>query len=288
MDGEQGSGPAAVGLDLVDAMSIAEIAEARFMWATVALSPRSVRRALGIQAARIGSGVALAMRHDPTGGYWNKALAHGLTEEVDDALIAELVGFYRAAEAPAAAIQIPPALLPEDWEDIAGRHGLRGGTTVAKMLRHRTVPVTEAATDLQIRGVDARQAQPWAELFLRGFDMPTQEDLVAMIASVVGRDFYAYGAWDGDRMVGISSVFIGGDVAAMCGAAAVPDVRGRGVQSALLRVRIEAAIDAGCTWLSAETAVERDGVRSPSLHNLHRAGFVDMYERRTWVWRPSA
>ncbi|WP_062293479.1 GNAT family N-acetyltransferase [Demequina phytophila] len=283
-----GDGPEALGIDLAQAMDLCEVVEARSMWGTVAMSPRETRRALGIRAARIGSGIALATAHDPTGGHWNKALAHGLTEPVDDALIAELVAFYRASGAPAAAIQIAPALLPEDWEDIAARHGLAGGSTVVKMLRHRRTPVAPAATELDLRGVDARGAHEWAATFLTGFGMPTQPDLVDMIASTVGRDFYAYGAWDGEALVGAACVFIGGDAAQLAGASTLPAARGRGAQSALLSERITAATDAGCVWIAGETGAEKDGEHNPSLHNMLRAGFVPMYERRNWVWRRPA
>ncbi len=280
-------GPEALGLDLTTAMRIAELSEAHMMWATVALSPRGVRRALGVRAARIGTGIALAIAHDPTGGFWSRALAHGLTDPVDDALVAELVSFYRGADVPAAALQIPPALLPDDWEDIAARHGLRAGTTLTKMLRHRGAEPSAPATELEIRGVDERDSVPWAEVLVRGFELPTQEDLIAMVASTVGRDFYAYGAFDGGRQVASASIFIDGDMAAMAGAATLPDARGRGAQSALIAARVDAAVDAGSTWISAETGSERGVDRSASLRNLHRAGFVDMYERRNWVWRPA-
>ena len=276
-----------LGLDDATATRIAELAEARMMWATVAVSPREVRETLGIQAARIGSGIALAMAHDPTGGYWNKAIAHGLTGPVDDALIAELVGFYEGAGAPAAAIQIPPALLPEDWDDIAGRYGLKAGTRLHKMLRHRSAP-TAGETELDVRGVDTHHSEAWARVLIEGFGMPTEPALVEMISSTIGRDFFAFGAWDGDRLVASGGVHLGGDVAALSGAATLPDARGRGAQTGLLTARIRAAVDAGCTWISAETGSERGVDRSMSFRNLRRAGFVELYERPNWVWRPAA
>ncbi|MDN4489443.1 GNAT family N-acetyltransferase [Demequina sp. SYSU T00068] len=287
MDAATPRGPEALGLDPETAMSIAELSEARALWSTVALSPRGVRRAMGIQAATFGSGIALAMQHDPTGGYWSRALAHGLTEPVDDALVGRLVDFFRGAEVPAAAIQIPDVLLPGDWDQIAARHHLRAGRTLVKLIRHRSTPVAEAPTELRVSGIDARDAPAWAEVLIRGFGMPTQEDLVAMLASIVGRDFYAYGAFDGDRLVAAANVFIGGDVAHMAGSSTLPDSRRRGAQAALLRVRIEAATDMGCTWITAEAPAEDDPEGGESLRTMRRAGFVELYRRRNWVWRPS-
>jgi hypothetical protein len=45
------------------------------MYQYVSKAPPSVARALGITSARIGGGVVLSMRNDPT-DYWNKGLAH--------------------------------------------------------------------------------------------------------------------------------------------------------------------------------------------------------------------
>jgi hypothetical protein len=54
----------------------------------------------------------------------------------------------------------------------------------------------------------------------------------------------------------------------MFGAATVPHGRRRGAQSALLAVRAQAAHNAGCRWLVAETGAEGPGEHNASLHNV--------------------
>ena len=73
---------------------------------------------------------------------------------------------------------------------------------------------------------------------------------------------------------------------AFCGAATLEEARGRGAQSAFMERRVADARAAGCQWLSAETWQEFDGQHNPSLHNMLRAGFVEVYDRGNFIWRP--
>lgn len=73
----------------------AEGAEAEFMFAFESGAPDAVREQLGTTTVRLHSGVVLAMRNDPTGGYWNKALGSGVTEPVTDEVIGDVLDIYR-------------------------------------------------------------------------------------------------------------------------------------------------------------------------------------------------
>ena len=78
---------------------------------------------------------------------------------------------------------------------------------------------------------------------------------------------------------------VDGDAAGLFGAATLATHRGRGAQSGLLAARLRAAAEAGVRWVSAETGAEAPGSHNPSLHNIRRAGLVDVYERPNWLWR---
>jgi GNAT superfamily N-acetyltransferase len=86
-------------------------------------------------------------------------------------------------------------------------------------------------------------------------------------------------------MISAANLFIANDVAVLGGAATLPDHRGRGGQSALMSARIAAAAAAGCEWFSTETGAESDDDPNPSLHNMRRLGFVELYERTNWIYR---
>lgn len=201
-------------------------------------------------------------------------------------LVAEIVERYRSAGAPAGVLQIAPSVLPEGWDEICARHGLEAGSVWAKLLRPAASPAKESTTDLRVGVLPPEEGLAWATVFAKGFEMPADPDLLAMFAAATtAPGFTPYGAWDGDRLVSGAQLHVAGTTAALSGAATLEEFRGRGAQSAFMTLRIRAAKAAGCDWISTETWQEADGNHNDSLHNMLRAGFVEVYDRRNWVWR---
>ncbi len=271
-------------------MLLAEAAESAFMLAFAAGAPPDARAALGMSHHRVGGGVVLSMAADPTGGYWSKALGFGLTEPVTDEVVGEVVAIYRAAGEAVATLQVAPHALPEDWEDICGRHGLVRGSTWVKLLRPAALGAPPASTDLRVGPAGPADSDAWGRTFCVGFGMPEDPDLLALFGSATegSNGFHPWAAWDGDRLVAGAILHVAGPTAAFCGAATLPEARGRGAQSVFVARRLELACALGCAWLSAETWQEGEGQHNPSLQTLRRAGFVDAYDRVNWIWRPSA
>ncbi|GAB3871177.1 GNAT family N-acetyltransferase family protein [Terrabacter terrigena] len=274
-------------MGVTQATALAESAEAEFMYAFETGAPPSARSALGMTAVRLGGGVVLAMGADPTGGYWNKALGFGVTEPVTDALVRAVLEVYRASGSAVAVLQLAPAALPEDWDDICGRHGIVGGTVWAKLLRSAGPEIRPTTTELRVGRIGPGDVDDWSRVYCAGFEMPEDPDLVAFFGSGTdeARGFHSFGAWSGDRLVAAANLHVSGTVAAFCGAATLPGERRRGAQSAFMAARLAEATRLGCEWMSAETWQEFDGHVNPSLHNMERAGFVQVYDRRNWVWR---
>ncbi|MEW9528803.1 hypothetical protein [Microbispora sp. NPDC049125] len=267
--------------------ALAERSEAEAVYDFVAGAPASVRAALGIDALRIGGGVALSMRDDPT-EFWSKALGFGIDEPVTADLMDEVCAFYRFHRTPIATFQLAPSVLPEDWADICARLNLRAGSPWVKLVcdAQAPAPTTGWQETLRVRRVEPEQAAAWASVVLRVFGMP-EEHLSEMVASSVGRSgWHSYGAWEGDDLVAAGTVYVRQDTAQMFAGSTLPHARRRGAQSALLAARAAAAGAAGCRWLVAETGAEAPGEHNSSLHNMLRAGFEVLYERQNWVWRP--
>ncbi|WP_113700028.1 GNAT family N-acetyltransferase [Nonomuraea lactucae] len=264
---------------------IAESAEAENLFLLLDGAPASVKATLGMASARVGGGVLLAMRDDPVGGFWNKALGFGFAEPVTGDLIADVCDFFREQKSPGANLQFAPSVLPPDWERICAANGLTAGTQWVKL----ACPVEDfqsGTSDLRISAVDSRQASEAASLLMDVFGMP-QGALTDMFVSVARHDqVQAFAAWDGDDMVAAGYVSFLGQAAAFSGGATLPAYRNRGAQSALLAARARAAAEAGCRWLISETALPDEGSANPSLNNMLRAGFKPLYERRNWLWSP--
>ena len=265
--------------------SLAEAAEAEFMYQYESTASPATKRALGIETARIGGGVCLSVRHDVT-GYWSKALGFGVTEPVTEELVDELVAFYLAKKATGAVIQIAPARLPEDWPEICRRHGLTPTSPWIKLVGAVDHVQMSHTTDLSIRPVDPDDYPQWASTALRGFGMPT-EGLSDMLAEALAHPgFRPFAAWDGDEMVAAANLFVHGTVGSLNATATLSTHRNRGAQSALIAARAKEAANAGCRWLCAETGKPGAGEINPSLTNLVRSGLRPLYERQNWAWAP--
>ncbi|WP_203886438.1 hypothetical protein [Planotetraspora kaengkrachanensis] len=271
-------------MSLTEPTALAEGAEAEFMYQYESTMPPSTRSAFGVTTTRIGGGVALSMRRDPT-GYWSKALGFGFGEPVTRDLIDRVIDFYRAEGSTGAVIQIAPAALPPDWEDIRAGHDLRPGSEIVKLW----CPVgdfTSGETAMRVGPVGPGDAEEWASVVLRGFGMPEEGIADMLVASVGHPDFRPFGVWDGDRLVAGANLFVNGEVGSLNTGSTLPSHRDRGAQSALLAARAKEAANAGCRWLVAEAGRPADGQSNPSLNNMLRAGLRQLYIRRNWIWRP--
>ncbi|MFI5707196.1 GNAT family N-acetyltransferase [Kribbella sp. NPDC051620] len=268
----------------MDLAELLETAEAESIWGYETHAAPEVIERFGMASARIGGGVALAVRNDPT-NYWSRALGFGFTEPVTAEVVASITDFYRGNGNPIAVLNLAPSVLPADWDAICAKEGITGGGTWVKLARPAG-PVAAPDTELRVAEIEPADAEQWASVLTRGFGMP-EELLVPMAKSVVGRPGWtAYGAYEGDQLVAAATLLISGEVAEFCGAATLPEHRGKGAQSALLAARAQKAGAEGVQWFSAETGKPDEGEQNVSLNNLARAGFEIQYDRRNWIWRP--
>lgn len=267
-----------------DLTLLAEGVECEFMYSYESRAPEPAYTDLGIATTRIGGGVALAMRNDPSGGYWSKALGFGITEPFTARTLDDVLDFYREQGVAQAVLQLVPSVLPAGFDEVAAARGLEAGSTWLK-LAARPGDVAAAPTSLRVGPVPTAEAERWANVVLSGFGMPAG-GLTDMLTATVGEPAWRpYAAWDDAELVAGGNLFLHDGAASLNAAATAPGHRGLGAQSALIAARARAAAEAGCQWLFAETGKPAPGTQNPSLNNMRRAGLVPLYERRNWVWR---
>jgi GNAT superfamily N-acetyltransferase len=262
--------------------ALAETAEAEFYYECVMDAPARTRDALGISGTRIGGGVVLSMRGDTT-NFWSKALGFGADEPVTPELMHEIVAFYRAEGTPSAILQFAPSVLPAHWPSIAGDFGLKGGTDWLKLAAALHEVRTVGTTPLRAGKVSAQDAEEWARVVLRGFELPESQFSI-FAAYFEHPDFTPFAVWDGDEIVAAANLSVYGPVGSLNTAATLPTHRNLGAQSALITARLHAAYEAGCTWVIAETGKPQPGTVNHSLANLERAGLRRLYARHNWRW----
>jgi GNAT superfamily N-acetyltransferase len=269
----------------------AERSEAEALYDFETGAPARVRAALGMEALRVGGGVALSMRADPT-QFWSKGLGFGFDEPITAELMAQVCGFYRSQRSPMTVLQLAPSVLPGDWDEICAKENITGGSAWVKLVADvgtvldRVEQHAPLAPELRVGPVTPGDAAAWASVMLRVFEMP-EEHLAEMVSASVGRPgWHPHAVWQGEEIVATATMHVHDDTAQFFGGATLPSTRRKGAQTALLAARARAAHTAGCRWLVAETGVEQPGDHNSSLHNMLRTGFDVLYERRNWIWRP--
>ena len=124
------------------------------------------------------------------------------------------------------------------------------------------------ASAYPIRELAPHQAAEFDAIFRRSRDMPVS--LSGWAAQVVGRrSWRCFGAFDGDRVIATGAVFIGGDFAWLGFGSTLAPFREQGLQSTLIKVRIDAARGAGVSLITAGArecqAAGRPILRSPTF-----------------------
>jgi len=138
------------------------------------------------------------------------------------------------------------------------------------------------AGKVQVSKVTPGEIRPWAEAVLRSFfegpEEPPRTLLEGAIAMGSIPSATGWMAQIDDRIAGGGSLIIHDGVALICGDGTLPAFRGQGVQSALLRARLDQARQAGC-----DLAVICTQPGSGSQRNAERQGFYVVYARTMMV-----
>ncbi len=211
-----------------------------------------------------------------------RAVGMGLDRPFTEADLDHIEAFYRSHKAPAQ-VDLTPLHPPEVWEMFKVR-----GYAVAELnnVLFRRLDANESfpppPAGCEIRPSRLEEADAASTVVERAFfpdgAPPEYRGLLAPLYQMDGgRAFVAY---VGGTMAacGTGLVIAKHRVFAMCGAGTLTGFRGRGLQTALLRVRLQAAAEAGC-----EFAVVVTNGGSASQRNCERLGFRVAYSKATVI-----
>ncbi|WP_433524808.1 GNAT family N-acetyltransferase [Nocardia pseudovaccinii] len=148
----------------------------------------------------------------------------------------------------------------------------------------------QPAEGIEIRDVGHDAFETWVNVVVDGFATPdsqgvaSHEEFPREAIERAERDLTATSGFVGSlamvdgKPAGGASLRLSDGVAQLCGAATLPEFRRRGVQGALLSVRLAAAAAAGC-----DLAVVTTLPGSKSQQNVQRLGFQLLYPRAVLV-----
>jgi GNAT superfamily N-acetyltransferase len=236
-----------------------------------------------VAVERIRGGVAVFAGVDSP---VTQAIGVGINGPVEDDDLNRLGDFFQRRNAPAAA-EVCPFVDMSLYEKLAAR-----GYRLLEVSNVLVREISKATSEQKEppRGVTVRQAEPdeaklWTRTVAQGFaeHFPvTQEILDVMEGFFHGKSASPFLAFVDGQVAGGGALTIHDGVCGLFGASTLPDLRGRGVQTELLRARIHWAAIQGC---DLGVSITQPG--SASQRNIERAGFQVAYTR-TKLIRPLA
>jgi len=233
---------------------------------------QALHPAARVQIEPAGAGMAVFEKPDSP---LNRCGGLGMDTPVDAAVIEFVEDFYRKAGEPARFSLCP--LADESLLEVLKERAYR--LEKFYTLLARTLPEAGAALDLP-EGVSIRRTTPadaelWLDTVARGFSAPDEPD-EAML-DILGPNFHAanavtFLAYQGNEPAGGAGMYIHEGVVEFGSASTLLPYRRRGIQTALLKTRMQAARREGC-----DLAVVLTSPGSHSQRNLQRLGFEIAY-----------
>jgi GNAT superfamily N-acetyltransferase len=240
----------------------------------------------GATSLSVGGGYAVFMG---AGSPLSQAQGMGLYGPVDDADLERMEAFYRERGAP---IQLELASLAEaSLLRLLSRRGYRAVEQTHVLVRpigqkepktaggsSRDEKADAAATEVAVTPVPPDEVVTWAESVLRCFfEDPAELPGSLLEGAIAMASIPAVSGWlarvDG-RIAGGGALVMHNALALICGDGTLPEFRSQGVQTALLRARLDRARRVGC-----DLAVICTQPGSSSQRNAERQGFQVVYAR---------
>jgi ribosomal protein S18 acetylase RimI-like enzyme len=137
--------------------------------------------------------------------------------------------------------------------------------------------------DMEIRPVRPDEVLRWAEVLARGFSEAGNITPDVFLPLVTAPSSMAFLARVEGQIVGggAGSLFPAEGIAAMYGAATLPEFRNRGVQNALFQARMRRAAEAGCRWAVVCTQPGTVSQRNAERNGLSVA-YTKVAMQRRW------
>jgi GNAT superfamily N-acetyltransferase len=226
----------------------------------------------GVRIESFGGAWAPVNPDEPELDFQNRVI--GLSPE-DAGELDAIFAYYRDAGVRPW-FELPPA---HDFARLSGPLAAAGAFPIG----FHTVLYGEPSrleADPRVREIGPDEAELFADVLLRGHGVPDEvprSHIARWAENPTSRLFVA----EVDGVPAAAGALVLGDVANLANASTLPEFRGRGLQSALIRARIGAAAAAGSELVCAGASWA-----SQSQRNLERAGLRIAYTKTVWRLQP--
>jgi GNAT superfamily N-acetyltransferase len=198
----------------------------------------------------------------------------------DAGTLPELAFWYWAHGLPLRVDVTPAQAGPVLFGALAGQ-GLRQTGFYAGLYAETAAAITDPVAGVRVEMADPSE---FAQVYVAGFGFPRQRQAtmarsMEVLAGQPGCFFFR--ARTGTATDGVGLLFLAGGTAYLATAATLPDRRGNGVQTALVRHRIAVAARAGSDLVAGHAAVG-----SGSQRTMERCGLRVAYTKAIWTQPP--
>lgn len=272
--------------DSIVALELAEIEALKDLYR--AASPE-VAATAGLSVREVGDAVVLAANQADVLAL-NRLVGLGLRRAPTDAALVDAVETLNETGSPRCFVPVAPIGSFDDLHARLEHLGLRRYNNWMRL--RRDLAETPRRTELPSGSLDVRRIGPadaraFGDLVATAFAYPPV--IAPLTWQPIGRPrWHHYLAFDGDVPIAAAAMYIAGEAAWFGFAATDSAHRKRGAQQALIVRRLEDASDAGCRWISVETAEDTVTRDAPSFRNLRRLGFESAYARPNFLWVKTA
>jgi GNAT superfamily N-acetyltransferase len=235
---------------------------------------------------RIGSAVAVMADSVTTSLNLNRVIGLGVAEPATEEMVDKICSWYTTPFG----IELSPASKPNDLAQWLKARRLRRAFDSRILYRDGSPPRAAygswvKATGLRVEQTGVEHAAALARLSCENFRMP--ESVQPMIEATAQRAGWRHWvAFDGDRPVGGSLSYVEGGICWLGWTSVLPSHRGRWIHAGIVAKELHEAHQAGCKWITTETASGTVQSPDPAYHNLRNFGFRDVYMRPIYVGSP--
>jgi hypothetical protein len=214
---------------------------------------------------------------------FNRALCIGLDYEVSDKQLQEIISFYKKAGTSRFMIQVSPAALPENNEEIFLRNGFVRHNQWVKSYKRLQSEVELPNTYLSVEKLKLADIEEFENIIKSAFEFENNSHL--LISRTYKKPGWThYLAKENGNPIAAATLFICGKTASLAIGGTIPEARGRGAQNFLIAQRLNDAYKAGCEYAVVETAEDLPEKPSQSYRNMIKAGFELAYLRPNYVY----
>jgi GNAT superfamily N-acetyltransferase len=203
----------------------------------------------------------------------------GIFEDITAETLDKIESFFAAHGAPVFH-EVSPFAGAEAFAMLCAR-GYRPVELSNVVFQQVTEPAAVDCSNITVRVAGLNEARLWSEISARGWshDHPEFAGMMLGLGEVTAaREHTICFIAEFDGIAGAAGALCLHDsVALFGGSATVPELRRRGLQSALLRARMQFAFEQGC-----DLAMMAAMPGSDSQRNAERAGFRIAYTRTKW------